>query len=123
MKKHIFHHKIIQKDSKRRNIMVAKNDIISYVYDNCEKNEAGKPIVTKKVLEQVYPLIFEAISTALAEGEEVRIPGFATFKNVYKNERIGNNLQTGEKITVPAHYSPKCKFSKSIVDAVKAIEA
>ena len=84
--------------------MVAKNDIISYVYDNCEKNEAGKPI-------------------ALAEGEEVRIPGFATFKNVYKNERIGNNLQTGEKITVPAHYSPKCKFSKSIVDAVKAIEA
>ena len=92
--------------------MVAKNDIISYVYDNCEKNEAGKPIV-----------IFEAISTALAEGEEVRIPGFATFKNVYKNERIGNNLQTGEKITVPAHYSPKCKFSKSIVDAVKAIEA
>ena len=102
--------------------MVSKNDIVSYVYDNCEKNEVGKPVVTKKVLEAIYPLFFEAIGTALADGEEVRIPGFATFKPVLKAERQATNLQTMEKMIVPAHYSPKCKFSKDITEAVKAIE-
>ena len=102
--------------------MVSKNDIVSFIYDNCEKTEAGKPIVTKKVLEAIYPLFFEAIGTALAEGEEVRIPGFATFKPILKAERQATNLQTMERMTVPAHYSPKCKLSKDIVDSVRAIE-
>jgi len=55
--------------------------------------------LTKKALREISTAILEEIAEALRQGEEVRIPGFATFHiRKRKGERLTIfNLQTGQK--------------------------
>lgn len=61
----------------------------------------------------------DVVTCALTEGEEVQIIGFGTFDVVQRAARIGMNLQTGEKMQIPARLSPRFKAGKKLKDAVR----
>ena len=60
------------------------------------------------------------IKQAVAEGDSVMLVGFGTFSKAHRNARICRNIQTGEKIKVPAReiarFVPGKKF-KALVAA------
>ena len=52
--------------------------------------------------EKLVDLIFNEISEALVNGEEVKFAGFGTFKILDKSARIARNPRTGETAIVSA---------------------
>lgn len=62
--------------------------------------------------------LFEHIEQALERQESVQVRGFGSFIPHYVNERQGRNPQTGESLTIPAHYnvhfSPSAKLSAAV---------
>lgn len=66
---------------------------------------------------------FEAMSSViertLQSHEDIKIPGFGTFKTKYSETKEKRNPRTGEMITIPAKFVPKFTFSKNIKESVK----
>ncbi len=62
--------------------------------------------------------IFDAVTDALAEGEQVTIVGFGTFLVRRREEREGRNPRTGEQIKIAASNVPAFKPGKALKDAV-----
>ena len=62
--------------------------------------------------------VFEAVSEALANGEEVRIFGFGTFGTRSRPARTGRNPLTGERLSIQASTAPVFKPSQKLRDAV-----
>ncbi len=62
--------------------------------------------------------VFAAISSALENGEEVRLIGFGTFFVSHRAATTGRNPRTGETITIKASKQPKFKAGKGLKDAV-----
>lgn len=60
----------------------------------------------------------QAISDALANGENVTLVGFGTFKVTQRQAKTGRNPQTGETIQIPAKKAPIFKAGKALKDAV-----
>lgn len=92
-----------------------KSDLINVV---AEKSELKKVQAEKAV-----NAVFEAISSALTEGEKVQLIGFGTFELRARDERTATNPQKkGETITIPAHTVPAFKASSNLKEAVKNTE-
>lgn len=62
--------------------------------------------------------MFEAISTALKTGKEVRLVGFGTFTVSKRKASTGRNPRTGEPMKIKASSQPKFKAGKGLKDAV-----
>lgn len=62
--------------------------------------------------------MFAIIGEALADGEEVRLPGFGTFGIRSRPARTGRNPRTGEAVSIPASTSPTFKAGKTLKDSV-----
>jgi DNA-binding protein HU-beta len=62
--------------------------------------------------------VFDAITTALKNGDEVRLVGFGTFTVASRAASEGRNPRTGEKIQIPATKQPKFKAGKGLKDAI-----
>jgi DNA-binding protein HU-beta len=77
---------------------VRKQDLVREVAAATSQNET----VSAKAVNAV----FAAIESTLAEGDEVTISGFGSFKVVERVARPGRNPQTGEPITIDARKSP-----------------
>ena len=60
----------------------------------------------------------QAISDALANGEDVTLVGFGTFKVTERKAKKGRNPATGEAIQIPAKKAPIFKAGKALKDAV-----
>ena len=63
---------------------------------------AEKAGITKKEAAAVVNAVLEVIEETVKKGEEIRIPGFGTFKVVTRKERKGRNPRTGKEIIIPA---------------------
>lgn len=74
--------------------------------------------LTKKDSEAALKAFIEAVSTALAKGEDVSLVGFGTFGVGVRAERSGRNPKTGETITIKASKTPKFKPGKALKDKV-----
>ena len=62
---------------------------------------------------------FESVVTsAVAGGDKVQIPGFLSFERTERAARTGRNPATGEEMQIPAATVPKVKVGKSFKDAV-----
>ena len=62
---------------------------------------------------------FESVVTsAVAGGDKVQIPGFLSFEKSERAARTGRNPATGEEMQIPAATVPKVKVGKSFKDAV-----
>lgn len=87
-----------------------KNDLTATVAD-----KAG---VTKSQASDAVDAVFEAITSSLKKGEEVRLVGFGTFAVSKRKESKGRNPATGAEITIPASNQAKFKPGKSLKDAL-----
>ena len=87
-----------------------KNDLIAQVANEAELSKAQ---ATKAV-----DAVFEAISSALKNQQEVRLVGFGTFTVSERAASEGRNPRTGETIQIPASKQPKFKAGKQLRDAV-----
>ena len=62
---------------------------------------------------------FESVvTTTVAGGDKVQIPGFLSFEKSERAARTGRNPATGEEMQIPAATVPKVKVGKSFKDAV-----
>ena len=79
---------------------------------------AEKAALSKKDSEAAVNAALEAITAALAEGEEVRLVGFGTFEVKKREARMGLNPKTKEAIQIPASKVPAFKAGKALKDSV-----
>lgn len=87
-----------------------KADLINAVM---EKIEVNKTEATDAV-----NAVFDAITDALKQGDQVSVPGFGIFQRKERAARQGRNPQTGETINIPAAKVPSFKAGKGLKDAV-----
>jgi DNA-binding protein HU-beta len=62
--------------------------------------------------------VFDAITAALQDGGEVRLPAFGVFAVSMRKAREGRNPQTGEKVAVPASRAARFRPGKALKDAL-----
>ena len=87
-----------------------KNDLVANV-----ATQAG---LSKADATKAVDATFDAITTALKKGDEVRLVGFGTFAVSKRAASEGRNPRTGEKIKIKASKQPKFKAGKVLKDAV-----
>lgn len=81
---------------------------------------AAETGITKKDVDAVVTATFNAISSALKEGDKVQLIGFGTFEVKETAEREGRNPKTGETIKIAASKKPAFSASKVLKDGVNA---
>ena len=78
-------------------------------------SDTGLP---KKDATQALDSVFNKITEAMCQGEEVTLIGFGTFASKFRPERAGRNPQTGEAMTIKAAYLPNFRAGKALKEAV-----
>ena len=78
---------------------------------------AEKAALSKKDSEAATAAL-DAITAALADGDEVRLVGFGTFEVKKREARMGRNPKTKEPIPIAASKVPTFKPGKAFKDAV-----
>ena len=81
-------------------------------------NVAEQASLTKKDAEKAVNAVFEAIKSALSEGDKIQLIGFGTFEVKDRAARKGRNPQTGKEIEIAASRNPVFKAGKALKDAV-----
>ncbi|MCY4151134.1 MAG: HU family DNA-binding protein [Aestuariivita sp.] len=87
-----------------------KQDIVAHVMSTA--------VVNKSQAEHAVNATFEAITNALADGEEVSIPGFGKFLRIERAARTGRNPQTGETIQIKASSNAAFRAAKALKDSL-----
>ncbi|BCW89478.1 DNA-binding protein HRm [Alphaproteobacteria bacterium SO-S41] len=87
-----------------------KNELIAAV---AEKTNLAKGDATSAV-----EAVFDVVTAALKEGDEVRVVGFGTFVVTQRKAGKGRNPQTGAEIDIPASKAPKFRAGKQLKEAV-----
>lgn len=82
------------------------------------ESAATRAGVSLTVAEAALDAAWEAISTALSEGDRVAIAGFGTFEVRERAARSGRNPRTGEPMEIPAGRSPAFKPAAALKQAV-----
>lgn len=62
--------------------------------------------------------VVDAVTSALAKGQQVSVVGFGTFSVKHRAARSGRNPRTGETIQIAASNVPGFKAGKALKDAV-----
>lgn len=62
--------------------------------------------------------VFDAITAALKQNDEVRLVGFGTFHVATRAASEGRNPRTGEPIKIPESKQPKFKAGKGLKDSL-----
>jgi len=76
--------------------------------------EAIGPGVTKKDCALIVDGFLSAVKQALAQGENIEIRGFGTFKVKGRKARKARNPRTGESVRVPARPVPVFRPSRQL---------
>ena len=87
-----------------------KSELVSAIAE-----ESG---LTKADAAKALDATVAAITKAMADGDQVAIIGFGTFKVGERSARTGRNPQTGETMEIPAAKVPKFTAGKALKEAV-----
>lgn len=68
--------------------------------------------------DQALAAVLDTITSALAAGDKVTLPGFGTFETRERNARQGRNPQTGETMDIAASTAPAFKAGAQLKKAV-----
>ena len=77
------------------------------------------PQFATKDAEVVVKTIHEALTQAIQEGKRIEIRGFGSFCLNHRPPRVGRNPKSGEKVRVPAKYTPHFKAGKDLRERVR----
>lgn len=80
---------------------------------------AKKGNISKVEAKKALELTIEAISEALAKGEDVTLIGFGTFKIAQLAGRTGRNPQTGKAMQIKAKKVVRFKAGNELASKVK----
>jgi DNA-binding protein HU-beta len=75
--------------------------------------------IEKDAVSIVVEAIMDAIKHDMANGKNIYLRGFGTFLLKKRNEKIGQNINKGISVRIPAHIIPAFKPSKEFAVAVK----
>ena len=75
---------------------------------------AGSADVPRKQADEVVQVVLDSIVGALHRHEKVELRGFGSFRIRQRDERIGRNPKTGEKVHVPPKKIPYFKPGKHL---------
>jgi nucleoid DNA-binding protein len=64
---------------------------------------------------------FKVLAENIAKGEVINIRGLFNIILVVRANKAARNITKGENIVIPAHYAPKAKFAKEIIDKMKEL--
>jgi len=70
--------------------------------------------ITLKQAYQAVDETFKTIEDGLADGRQIQIRNFGTFKNVRRAARPVQNMHTGETMLLPSRTEPIVKFSENL---------
>lgn len=87
-----------------------KNELVSAVAD-----KAG---LTKANAAAAIDAFIASVTEALANGGDVRLPGFGSFEVSHRAATKGRNPSTGAEIKIAARNVPKFSAGKGLKDAV-----
>ena len=82
------------------------NDVAERIGDSKQKGE------------EALNAVFDAITSALKRGEEVRLPSFGVFAVSETKERKARNPQTNEEVIVPAGKRARFRPGKALKEAL-----
>jgi DNA-binding protein HU-beta len=82
--------------------------------------DSGNEGVSKTNIKWVLDRLAKVSHQALANGEEVPLPGLGKLHVVAKPARTGRNPRTGDSVEIPAKNAPKFSASKQLKDAVNS---
>ena len=74
---------------------------------------------TKVEAEKAVDTVFDSITAAMKDGEQVSIAQFGIFEAKKRDARTARNPRTGESVPVPAMRVPKFRAAKGLKDNVK----
>lgn len=89
---------------------MTKADLIEFV--------SRKGQLPRGTAEIVVNTVFESLTRALQDGEKVELRGFGSFRMKTREERIGRNPKTGEKVHVPKRKVPAFRPGKELLETV-----
>ena len=75
--------------------------------------------VDRATVQKVIEGFMESIKTSLKEGESVYLRGFGSYTAKKRATKTARNISKNETITIPEHWVPSFKPSKSFVKVVK----
>jgi DNA-binding protein HU-beta len=76
--------------------------------------------ITKASAGRALDSLIETVTAELADGGDVALVGFGTYKVNERAARTGRNPQTGAEIQISAAKVPTFKAGKALKDAVNA---
>ena len=91
---------------------IVKSDLVEQVY--------RKVGFTRQEAEEAVDILFKEIKTELANGESVRIAGFASFHLKQKKARNARNPQTGQPLLIRSRRVLSFKPSKNLLTSTGA---
>lgn len=90
---------------------MTKKDLIEVV--------AKKANLTNKASRDAVQTMLNTIRDAMKRGEKVVLTGFGTFSIRSRQQRVGRNPKTGDKITLAARKAPGFTAGKTLKKAVR----
>ena len=82
-------------------------------------NEVAKVTSTRKEAQAAVDSVFDTITQALRNNDQVLVIGFGTFKVGKRKERMGRNPKTGDTIFIKAANVPKFVAGKAMKEALE----
>jgi DNA-binding protein HU-beta len=89
---------------------MTKNELITAVADRAR--------MTKTAAATAVDATFDAITSALKKGSDVKIMGFGNFKVVRRAAREGRDPRTGAPVKIKAAKRPRFSAGKGLKEAV-----
>jgi DNA-binding protein HU-beta len=97
---------------KKKGIFVNKSELVDSIAEAADLSKASAG--------RALDATIAAVSSALAEKDQVSLVGFGTFAVKHRAARAGRNPQTGAEIQIKAAYVPSFKAGKALKDAVNS---
>ncbi len=85
-----------------------------------ERIAAKMPNLTLKDIENIVNVVFNKLTSALADGDRVEIRGFGTFSVRTRNPRVAINPKNKTRVNVPAKNIVHFKTGKELHDRLNA---
>lgn len=78
--------------------------------------------LSEKDAKEVLLTILNTMRTELVKGNNVRLNNFVILKRVVRDERIGRNPKTNERVVIPKHYAVSVTVTKRLKDLLNRRE-